>query len=115
MWDILNTIATTTALLFPLNLHMKRHYWVLLIPALLLEIFCPAFFDLADGSKYYEDGAYAPNWSAASIFGSLFLFGPTPVIPYLPFAFVGMVMTHYMLEDKKATRKQLSIHELLSS
>ena len=107
-WDILNTIATTTGLLFPVNLHLNKNHWILLIPAVLLLLFCPVFFDLAHGSSYYEDGAYAPNWSAASIFGSLFLFGPTPVIPYLPFAFVGMVMAHYMMEDKQATREYFS-------
>ena len=109
-WDILSTISTTSALLFPVNLFMRGGYWVLLLLSLLLQIFCPAFFNLAHGSSYYSNGTYAPNWSAASIFGSLFLFGPTPVIPYLAFAFVGMAMAYYMLVDKKATRLSTFFH-----
>ena len=102
-WDILNTIATASAILFPINLRMKKGYWVLPIIAFFLAVFSPVFFDLANGSSYYVNGSYAPNWSAASIFGSLFVFGPTAVLALLPFSLVGMAMAHYMLEDKKAT------------
>lgn len=102
-WDILNTIATTSALLFPVNLRMKKGYWVLPIIAFFFAVFSPVFFDLANGSSYYVNGSYAPNWSAASIFGSLFVFGPTAIFSLLPFTLVGMAMSHYMLEDKKAT------------
>ena len=82
---------------------MKKGYWVLPIIAFFLAVFSPVFFDLANGSSYYVNGSYAPNWSAASIFGSLFVFGPTAVLALLPFSLVGMAMAHYMLEDKKAT------------
>lgn len=82
---------------------MKKGYWVLPIIAFFFAVFSPVFFDLANGSSYYVNGSYAPNWSAASIFGSLFVFGPTAIFSLLPFTLVGMAMSHYMLEDKKAT------------
>lgn len=109
-WDVLVPLGVVNMIMYPINLRMTHGHWVMLIPALLLHIFYPVFFDLADGQSYFDRGTFAPNWTAAGVLGNLFLVGFCPVIGLLPFELTGMVMSHYMLEDKKATRLCFSPH-----
>lgn len=114
-WDVLVPLGVANMIMYPINLRMKRGHWVMLIPALLLHIFYPVFFDLADGPSYFDRGTFAPNWTAAGVLGNLFLVGFCPLIGLLPFELTGMVMSHYMLEDKKATRLCFSFLSFICS
>lgn len=104
-WDVLVPLGVANMLMYPINLSMRRHQWILLIPAILLHIFYPVIFRAVDGFSYFDHGGvFIPNWTAKGVLGNLFITGYCPVFGLLPFELTGMVFSHYILEDKKSTR-----------
>jgi len=108
-WDVLVPLGIANMIMYPINYYLNRFQWILLIPAVLLHIFYPVFFNLMDGMKYFDRGAFIPNWTAAGVLGNLFITGYCPLLGLLPFELTGMVMSHYILLDKKATPQRKGV------
>jgi hypothetical protein len=106
-WDILVTIALSIGTLYPL--HRMLPPWALLLFPLPILALSPVLFDSVNGAARYSLGYFVTNWDAGALAGSLFVWGPTPYLPYVAFAFLGDAVAQLLLSSPTATYQRRAV------